>query len=133
MEIVFHDTKTFTLEFLNNFFIKFWAAPPLVALTIFGNKILLFLTPGDVDGWVKLAVTASAGITTLIYMRSSSKRKARHEEEKHRQDLAQDKMDGWIVQYKKALDAKIIKEETTLADFIKQLEAIEMANKTRLN
>lgn len=133
MEIVFHDTKTFTLEFLNTLFVKFWGAPPLIALTIFGNKILLFLAPGDIDGWAKLAVTATAGVMTLIYMRSNSSRKARHEEEKHRQDLAQDKMDGWIVQYKKALDAKIIKEETTLDEFIKQLQAIETANQTRLN
>lgn len=129
MEITI-DSKhnTLIVEFLNTFFIKFWGTTPLIALTLFGNKLLLFLAPGDVDGWVKLAVTSGAGLLTLIYMRSSSRRKARHEEEKHRQDLAQDKMDGWLAQYRKALDAGIIKPETTLADFIKQLETIEAAS-----
>ena len=128
-----HNNNTLVESFLNTIFIKWPGFTPLLLLTWFSDKLLLFITPTEIEGWAKLAIILGTGSIALFYTLRSKRRTERHDEEKHRQELAQDKMDAWIAQYKKALDAGIIKPETSLSDFIKQLETIEAtASKTRL-
>lgn len=133
-----HNNNPFALDFINTVFIKFWGVPPLLLLTWFGDQLLLFITPGDIEPWLKMATTIGIGGILLLYTLRKKKREERHDEEKHRQELerqrqemAQDKMDAWISQYHNALSAGIIKPETTLAAFIKQLETIEAASLTK--
>lgn len=128
MEMVLQNTKTVMLESLNTIFIKWWGVTPLMMLTWFSDRILLFLTPKDVEGWSKLAFTFLVGGIAVLYTLRQKQRSEKHDEEKHRQELAQDKMNAWIEQWDKARKAGIINEQTTLAEFIKQLDLIEAAN-----
>ncbi len=124
-----HNKHNMLLDYLNTLFLKWWGVTPLLFLTWVGDKLFLFITPSDFEGWIKPIITLLTGAILLFYTLRKKKRSERYEEEKHRQELSQDKMDAWIAQYGKALEAGIIKKETTLADFIKQLELIEKANK----
>lgn len=125
--------NTLVESFLNTIFFKWPGVTPLLLLTWFSDHILLLIVPKDIEGWVKLAITVGIGSIALFYTLRKKQQAERHDEEKHRQELAQDKMDGWISQYKKSLDAGIIRPETTLAEFIKQLETIEAANLANKN
>ena len=128
MDIAIQHTKTIMIESLNTLFVKWWGVTPLLALTWFGDKLVLFITPVQVEGWVKLAITFVIGVIAIWYTLRKKRQSERHDEEKHRQELAQDKMNGWIEQFEKARHLNVIDDTVTLADFIKQIEKIEAEN-----
>jgi hypothetical protein len=125
MDIVIQDTKAIMLESMNTLFVKWYGVTPLLMLTWFSDRLLLFITPVQVEGWAKLGITLLVGTIVILYTLRQKQRSERHDEEKHRQELAQAKMDRWIEQYNSALDKKIIKPEVTMSEFIQQIEKIE--------
>lgn len=120
MDIAIHHTKTIMIESLNTLFVKWWGVTPLLALTWFGDKLFLFITPVQVEGWVKLAITFVVGIIAVWYTLRKKRQSERHNEERHKQKMFEEEMEDCRKLWLSMLDAKKIPDTMTIIDFKKE-------------
>ena len=108
------------IESLNTLFVKWWGVTPLLALTWFGDKLFLFITPVQVEGWVKLAITFVVGIIAVWYTLRKKRQSERHNEERHKQKMFEEEMEDCRKLWLSMLDAKKIPDTMTIIDFKKE-------------
>lgn len=120
MDIAIQHTKTIMIESLNTLFVKWWGVTPLLALTWFGDKLFLFITPVQVEGWVKLAITFVVGIIAVWYTLRKKRQSERHNEERHKQKMFEEEMEDCRKLWLSMLDAKKIPDTMTIIDFKKE-------------
>lgn len=123
-----YTLKNELLEALHIIFFKWWQVGTGLLATwvtaMFGEAILLFITPDLAKAWIPIAGSIATLLFTMIFLFRKKNKELRYMDEKHRQEMEQDKVSHLAGMYDTARKSGGIPDTMTLRDFITEFENI---------
>ena len=124
MDIVIENTKANLLNALQLIFIKWWKVGTGLLATwftaLFGDNVLLFITPSGAKEWVALVSTVIVSMLTIVYFQRKKRVEIRHMNELHEQKMFEEEMEDCRKLWMSMMEAKRIPDTMTIIDFKKE-------------